>query len=166
MFNCPLKGKCRLIQGHGENPEDYAQYGLAGHNGIDLADMIKGKKKTLYAPFNGRIVVSGTFGDYGLCVRLVSDEDAGNNRTELTLGHFDSIDPAIRTGQLVKLGQVLGVMGMSGHATGVHVHIQLRILSYMGVVLNYDNGFKGSIDPIPYMLMWEHNNESPLLVRV
>lgn len=164
MFICPLKGKVHLVQKHGEDPEFYAQFGLAGHNGVDLADPKPGTKKRLFAPFNGRIVIAGAFGAYGNCVRLVSDSDPGQNRTEITLGHFDSIDPSIRTGQLITMGSYLGIMGKSGDANGVHVHLQLRILSYSGVVQNFDNGFKGSIDPLPYMLMWEHNNESPLLI--
>lgn len=165
MFNCPLKGACRLTQKHGDRPDYYKKYGLAGHNGLDLSDMVAGTKKTLYAPFNGRVSIAGQYGSYGLCVRLVSIENSGDNQTEITLGHFDSIEPDVQVGKMVKLGQRIGVMGKSGDATGVHVHIQLRILNALGQILNYDNGFKGSIDPLPYMLMWEHNNESPLLKK-
>ncbi len=165
MLNCPIKGKTRYIQPFGVNPELYPGY--AGHMGIDLAGPVAGVSTKVYAPAAGRITIAGPYNGYGNCVRLVVfDGDIADTDSEITLGHFKTIDPSIRDGMNVKLGQYLGMSGKSGHANGIHVHLELRILDNKGNVLGYNNGYKGAIDPLPYMLMWEHNNDSPLFIRV
>jgi len=126
--------------------------------------MKAGTKKPLFSPVSGVVIISGAYGAYGKCVRIIGDAGIGESKSEFTLGHFDQINPEITSGVHVRMGQNLGMMGKTGDATGVHVHIQLRLLDQNGFMLNANNGFKGSVDPLPYMLMWEHNNESPLLI--
>jgi len=63
-------------------------------------------------------VFAGWNGDYGYTVIL----DHGNGLRTL-YGHLDRIKT--RVGAVVEKGQVIGVMGDTGHATGVHLHFEV-----------------------------------------
>lgn len=54
--------------------------------------------------------------------------------------HFASL--AVKTGQLVKQGEVLGIMGTTGNSTGIHVHFEVRNKT--------DVRSNGTVDPAPY----------------
>ena len=54
--------------------------------------------------------------------------------------------------QTVTKGQIIGVMGNTGHSTGAHLHLGLKIIDTNGNVLNNDNGYFGAVDPLPYLL--------------
>jgi len=133
-----------LSQLFGKNPQIYAQFGLKGHNGIDYS----GSKNShdIFAPMQGKIIVKNDKGGYGLHVRIK------DKTKEVVLGHFKSL--SVIDGQEVALGEKLGRMGTSGFSTGVHLHLGLRFLKN-GEVVNYDNGFAGYVDPVPYMITWK-----------
>lgn len=43
-------------------------------------------------------------------------------------------------------------MGSSGNVTGAHSHIGLRFANSNGNAMNMDNGYKGFVDPLSYIL--------------
>lgn len=161
-----------ITQWFGEHPELYSQFCstalngiktcLSGHNGIDIV-----------APWGTPIlcVEAGQVADvkdnpdgYGRYIRITTK---GGN--EWTYGHLSRID--VKIGDEVVDGQQVGLMGNTGFVVsgatpywkynpyaGTHLHLGLRKIKYSSqgwsynyslpkfIVLNYDNGFMGSVD--------------------
>lgn len=99
------------------------------HLGLDLAAP---KGTPVYAAHDGTIIYAGRdFRGYG---RMVMIEGAQGWAS--VYAHFTKIQA--REGQKVAKGDQIGTMGRSGHATGVHLHFELR-------------KEKGPIDPLDYL---------------
>ena len=127
-------GEYRITQGFGTNPAWYKKFGMNGHNGIDLAGLSKN-----YCIKEGDFVSSGfDSAGYGNYVKIRDSE--GN---EWTYAHFKH--PVSARGH-ISMWQDLGEMGMTGFATGVHVHITKKPKNP-----NYNNGFKGAVDFTEYI---------------
>lgn len=161
-----------------EHPELYARFGLKGHNGIDIVDDYGAP---IYAVEDGIvIVVQDDPAGYGKCVRIQS----GNN--EWVYAHA-SVN-LVTLGEKVVAGQEIQKMGNTGFVLGrgfinpwwsktpiadhggTHLHLGLRKtkldihgFSYHNepkhIVLNYDNGYKGSVN-----FREELENCSPVVV--
>lgn len=104
------------------------------HKGIDT---VCKDNRTLYAPENGTITLASTGLQGGRQIHLTLDD----GRT-IRIMHLASF--AVSKGQRVSEGDVLGIEGKSGYATGVHCHIEiwegkpnksslLDIASYLGI---------------------------------
>ena len=85
MILCPIQNKWiqlrpYITQEFGKNPQVYSQFGLKGHNGIDLRAKVG---TPLFAPFEGK-VKAGNQGDkgYGKYIRIYKDN------LEVILGHL------------------------------------------------------------------------------
>ncbi|RKD22897.1 hypothetical protein BEP19_11720 [Ammoniphilus oxalaticus] len=85
------------------------------HKGIDIAGV---SDRTIKAADNGRVASAGWNGNYGNCVII----DHGNGYRTL-YGHLSSIDVSV--GHVVERGEKVGVMGSTGHSTGVHLHFEV-----------------------------------------
>ncbi len=87
------------------------------HWGLDLAN----KKGTpILAAESGYVVYTGKqFHGYG---KLIVIEH--NDQWATLYAHLNKFD--VNEGDFVKRGQVIGEMGRSGHATGSHLHFELR----------------------------------------
>lgn len=85
------------------------------HEGIDIA----GPAQWVRSTASGRIVKAGYARGLGLYVVV----DHGNSY-QTTYGHLALI--SISVGQVVRLGDPLGVLGRSGQATGLHLHYAVR----------------------------------------
>jgi len=97
-----------------DNPSWYPTTG-GRHPGIDLAVPLR---TPLYAPYTGKVVHAGPLQGYGNTVII----DTGFGL--LLLGHLDSI--AVKPGQVVGVGDPLGLSGSTGFSTGPHLHIEMR----------------------------------------
>jgi len=87
------------------------------HKGIDIA---RPSDKTIKAADNGRVVFAGwSNGGYGNKVEI----DHGNGYRTL-YGHMSSIK--VKADQIVSKGEAIGIMGETGHATGIHLHFEVR----------------------------------------
>jgi murein DD-endopeptidase MepM/ murein hydrolase activator NlpD len=86
------------------------------HSGIDLA-AAEGTPVT--APQDGVVSFSNWSGGYGL---LVAVEHPSGVQTRF--GHLSRV--AVRPGQQVRKGQVLGLVGSTGRSTGPHLHYEVR----------------------------------------
>jgi murein DD-endopeptidase MepM/ murein hydrolase activator NlpD len=51
--------------------------------------------------------------------------------------------PDVKVGDRVVAGQVLGIVGTSGHSSGPHLHFEVH--------LNGDRSSRGAVDPVPFM---------------
>jgi murein DD-endopeptidase MepM/ murein hydrolase activator NlpD len=89
------------------------------HNGLDLANPSGGY---IYAAADGRIVSADWRGGYGNLVEL----DHGRG-VRTRYAHLSEIDPNLRPGNFVAAGAPIARMGMSGNATGVHLHYEVQV---------------------------------------
>lgn len=141
-----FRSKHKVTQAFGVNVEYYKQFGLKAHEGIDL-------------------IPTGTVWDV-LCLAdgvVVKDEDnalSGAYGVNVTVWH-----PKLRkatqychfkenyvvNGQVVSMGEKLGLMGKTGNTTGAHVHLNLFETDENGIRLNKNNGYLGGIDPLPFI---------------
>ncbi len=92
--------------------------GFHGYNGVDLAAPIG---TPIYAAADGTVIISrtGYNGGYGTYV-VVSHP----NGTQTVYAHMSKI--AVRVGQNVEQGQIIGAVGNTGKSTGPHVHFEIR----------------------------------------
>lgn len=99
------------------------------HLGIDLAAP---KGTPILAAQAGTVIYTGReFRGYGKMVLI----ESGNGWATL-YAHFDKI--LVSEGQRVRQGEIVGAMGRTGRATGVHLHFEIR-------------KNKGPIDPLPLL---------------
>jgi murein DD-endopeptidase MepM/ murein hydrolase activator NlpD len=92
---------------------------VRAHHGIDYA---AASGTPVHAAGAGRVRFRGVQGGYGNVVEL----DHGGNIVTV-YGHLSSIAPAARTGARVTQGEVIGYVGMTGLATGPHLHYEYRV---------------------------------------
>lgn len=141
----PFSGGATLTQGFGENPQNYQQFGLNGHEGLDFIP--RDADKQVYAVESGTVVsdvddpVQGK--SYGTNVVVLVPA----NRRLWTYAHL--AQNFVSKGEKVLRGQVIGIMGDTGNTTGPHLHLGLRLADAAGNPLNHGNGFKGFVDPAP-----------------
>jgi hypothetical protein len=129
-----------LTQGFAENPDWYKGFivcgkPLAGHNGDDWAPLNRANHP-VYAVDHGTVSENkydaAGFGNYVTIVH-----EWGRTR----YAHFESRSP-LKVGARVEPGDVIGIEGMTGNATSVHLHF--------GVYPNDEpcaNGYGGAVDP-------------------
>ncbi|MDD3896576.1 MAG: M23 family metallopeptidase [Candidatus Peribacteraceae bacterium] len=143
MIFSPIADTPLITQGFGQNPDMYAAYGLAGHNGIDFG---VAEGTTVYAPHDGKatVVNSGASG-YGLHVVIEHEK-----RRSL-LAHLSAAD--VQSGQEVYQGDPIGRSGSSGASTGPHLHWTYKVLK-SGVVQNRANGYDGAMDVTEFTRLW------------
>lgn len=152
----PISGINRITQVFGVRPEDYSQFSLKGHNGVDLTPRFKTKMATIYSPLEGVVTVVKDEGNegYGKYVKLRSTapDDKGRIK-EVVLAHLSSIK--VYEGQFVYLLDEIGIEGNTGFSTAPHLHFGLRYINHRtNIIENYDNGFKGYVDFLNYMRFW------------
>lgn len=141
----PFSAGATLTQGFGENPQNYQQFGLNGHEGLDFIP--KDADKKVYAVESG--IVREDFDD------PVQGKSYGNNvvifvptnRRLWTYAHL--AENFVKKGDRVLRGQPIGIMGSTGNTSGAHLHLGLRQTDASGNPLNINNGFKGFVDPAP-----------------
>ncbi len=86
------------------------------HPGIDF----RGKKgDKVKSTADGQVVVAGWFQGYGQCVKIKH-----KNNLETLYGHLSKVN--VKVGQKVSTGQIVGLVGSTGHSTGNHLHYEVR----------------------------------------
>ncbi|MEK7118077.1 MAG: M23 family metallopeptidase [Patescibacteria group bacterium] len=93
--------------------------GLHGYNGVDLA-LYRGAP--VLSAAGGQVIVaraSGYNGGYGKYVVV-----AHSNGTQTVYSHLDSV--AVKAGDVMASGELLGTVGSTGRSTGPHLHFEVR----------------------------------------
>ena len=124
----------RITQAFGANPADYAAYGLAGHEGIDLGCPVG---TPVCAAHGGQVAVLWAPTSYGTYVQI-------SNESVMTI--YAHLSRALRDGEMVEAGDLIGYSGNTGRSTGPHLHFGACPL-----LRDWGNGFKGWIDPEPLL---------------
>ncbi len=89
---------------------------IRGHMGTDYAAPIG---TPVHAAGDGRVSFEGQRGGYGNAVVL-----AHGNDIETLYGHMSRFAKRLRVGSHVQQGDVIGYVGMTGLATGPHLHYE------------------------------------------
>lgn len=133
-----------INQAFGANPEYYGQFGLPGHEGVDIK-----------APHRSPIfsVAEGVVSDvheqadghnYGRFVRVAY---AGGY--EITYAHTDEV--LVGTGEHVEAGQIICYANSTGNSSGSHLHITLKHKdAYEGGETYIGYPYK-IVDPTPFL---------------
>lgn len=127
-----------LTQGFGENPANYAQFNLKGHNGLDYGlptgtDVI--------APHSGKVIeVAFDAGGYGLYIKIE------NNKEGSVLAHLK--DNLVSVGTTVTEGQLIAHSDNTGNSTGPHLH-----WGYYLFPRDRNNGYAGFINQLPLLVV-------------
>ena len=99
----------------------------ASHQGADLGS---GSAGALVRAAGAGVVVSvkdhGMHGGYGTHVVLAHRLPDGV-LAYTVYAHLREYSPRVKAGQCVQAGQVLGRVGATGHATGPHLHFEVRV---------------------------------------
>jgi murein DD-endopeptidase MepM/ murein hydrolase activator NlpD len=99
------------------------------HNGIDLANPNGGY---VFAAADGWVISADYRNGYGNTLEL----DHGSGVRTL-YAHLSEIDPNLQWGSRVDAGAAIARMGMTGNATGVHLHYEIWVDGLLVDPLNY-----------------------------
>ncbi|TBH20777.1 M23 family metallopeptidase [Thermus thermamylovorans] len=123
----PLRAHGGITSGFGVRRNPFGP-GYEFHDGLDFAAP---HGTPVYATGRGVVAQAGWMGPYGLAVLL--DHAEGY---QTLYGHLSRL--AVRPGERVERGQVLGYVGSTGRSTGPHLHYSV-----------YRRGV--AVDPRPYL---------------
>ncbi len=116
LLRTPVDG-AKLTSGFGMRMHPILGY-TRMHKGVDFGAPTG---TPIYAAGDGVIEQSGWAGGYGRFVMIKHDA-----HTETAYGHMSRIATAATMGARVHQGQVIGYVGMTGDATGPHLHYEVR----------------------------------------
>lgn len=105
----------RTTQWFAANPQNYAQFGLPGHDGQDGRALTG---EPIYAMAGGTVYLAGSSQDspnYGVQVRI----DHGNGH-KTVYAHLQAV--RVTVGQTVTAGQLIGTADSTGNSTSSHWH--------------------------------------------
>lgn len=86
------------------------------HDGVDLAVPANSHVRAISA---GKVIFADRYGGYGRLITVVHDDGFTS-----MYGHLSAIN--VKVGDKVKPGQVIGLVGKTGAATGNHLHFEWR----------------------------------------
>lgn len=143
-----------INQYFGENPEFYAPFGLAGHEGLDLFAPMNSH---VYACAAGEVYQVGYPANhpYGLHIRI--RHAVGGQVYKTIYAHLAEV--LVSQGQQVQTGQLIAKADNTGNSFGSHLHLTLKIEGQKTA------GYPDEIvDPWPYMETSEAPPASDLVV--
>lgn len=142
----PFNGTFRLTQSWGVNPQDYAKFGIKGHNGLDYG-LPNGTP--IVAPHDGKILEAAfDAGGYGNYLKVESATEGS------VLAHLQNF--VVKVGDTVKEGQLIGYSDNTGNSTGPHLH-----WGYYKIPRNRQDGYLGYINQLPIVSQPSAPQETP-----
>lgn len=112
----PIPGELEMTSGFGVRVDPFLR-APAMHTGVDLRGNLGDAVRATAA---GTVTQAGWSGGYGRMVEI----DHGNGFAT-RYGHLSAID--VQEGQTVRIGQIVGRIGMTGRTTGPHLHYETRV---------------------------------------
>jgi murein DD-endopeptidase MepM/ murein hydrolase activator NlpD len=137
LLRTPVDG-ARLSSGFGMRMHPILGYSRM-HKGVDFAVPTG---TPVYAAGDGTVEQAGWAGSYGRYIRV-----RHNPRTATAYAHLSRIAAAAAAGQHVRQGEVIGYVGMTGAATGPHLHYEVlkdgAQVNPISVTIPVDNRLEG-----------------------
>jgi murein DD-endopeptidase MepM/ murein hydrolase activator NlpD len=99
------------------------------HLGLDLSNRVSGGE--VRAPGDGVVLEARRYGGWGNLV-VIAHRLPGGDIVLSVLAHLKPRSIAVKPGDRVVAGERLGKVGQSGHASGPHLHFELRSLGRSG----------------------------------
>ena len=137
----PVDEPVRITQRFGENPQVYAEFGQAGHEGVDFG---VSAGSPIYACADGEVfqVRPDDGNDYGLHVRVRHQVDGCEYRT--VYAHLSQA--LVSKNQRIRTGERIALSGNTGHSCGPHLHLTLKLIGAQ------TPGYPAwVVDPFPYL---------------
>lgn len=130
-----------ITQYFGENPQIYAKFHQAGHEGLDFAAAVG---DNVYACADGQVfsIRPNDGNAYGLHVRLKHRVGGAEYRT--VYAHLSQV--LVTPGQSVSAGERIALSGDTGHSFAPHLHLTLKLMG--AKTPGYPDGV---VDPLPYL---------------
>lgn len=92
------------------------------HHGMDFA---AASGTEIRAVADGTVTFAGEDGDYGN--KIVIDHDVAGDVFTTVYGHLLDDSTYVTTGQTVRRGELIGLVGDTGQSYGAHLHFEVRI---------------------------------------
>lgn len=126
------------------NPQNYNQYGLPGHDGIDIRAYHGDNVMAVADGIVSDVIPLSANHNYGLAIRVSHAESY-----ETTYAHLKQVIRSV--GEKVKGGDIIGLADNTGNSFGDHLHLTLKqkgvvFTDRCGNVWNYN-----ICDPTPFM---------------
>lgn len=118
LLRTPMDGTLITTSGFGLRQHPILNY-TSAHRGIDFSAPTG---TPVFAAANGTVTFAGQRNGYGNTIEISHDEE-----TKTRYAHLSRIAPEVRTGTVVRQGQVIGNVGSTGLSTGPHLHYELHI---------------------------------------
>jgi murein DD-endopeptidase MepM/ murein hydrolase activator NlpD len=115
-YRKPVVGEVEFTSGFGVRSDPFLGR-PAMHTGLDFR---AATGDPIRATANGKVSTAGWAGGYGQMVEV----DHGNGLAT-RYGHMSKI--LVKVGDVIKIGQVIGLVGSTGRSTGSHLHYETRI---------------------------------------
>lgn len=167
---CYPLAKANIIQGFGKNKDYYKKaIGSEGHTGIDFEAP---DGTMVYAAHDGWVTFVGEDGSGGLTVVIRTDKKFEYNGEEVNFKtvycHLKPKTFRIKTTDYVTTGTPIAQADNTGLSTGSHLHFSLKPVAkgeedWQWYNLEQNNGFYGSIDPMPYFNGFYANNYTKVM---
>jgi len=136
-----------ITQWFGINRHIYSQYGLPGHEGIDIRAP---DGYEIYSVFAGEIyrVETSDTGAYGIQVRIKHETPDGLFKS--IYAHLKNLAPAVVEGNLIEAGALLGQADNTGNSFGAHLHLSIKLVGSNSWLSEHSNTPNEMINPVPY----------------
>jgi len=131
-----------ITQHFGERPNVYSAFGMKGHNGTDFRTRFIDSPlghRYITACYEGYVLETRSDSGYGVFVRLKHDDGSQTVYAHLKKSY-------VSVNERVSSGQRIGLSNNTGFSSGPHLHLGYRPPNW-----DYNNGFKGYIDPFPLL---------------
>ena len=115
-FIWPMKGRITAPFGERRIRKNGTPY---YHSGIDIADN-PANKTPIIAAASGTVTRASYFNGYGKCIDIKHPDN-------LLTRYAHCSELLVKTGDKVKQGQQIAIVGSTGHSTGPHLHFEIRI---------------------------------------
>jgi excinuclease ABC subunit C len=94
------------------------------HNGLDFAAP---QGRPIYAAETGTVIVAGEHPQYYGYGKITIIDHGRKNGKQLATVYAHQSQILVREGETVQKGQEIGRVGRTGHATGPHLHFEVRV---------------------------------------
>ena len=114
-----------------DNPKVTCKFGTKNHGHIVWqagyhtgTDYAAKSGDNVYAVLDGEIIHVGRFGGWGVAYGIHIIIKSG--KQHIGYCHLSEVNLKVAQKKHIKAGEIIGFAGASGHATGVHLHLEVR----------------------------------------